>query len=104
MATITVVISSKVQKNGCSVIYIRIRDVHKKKDINTGFKVPQKYFKNGEVKATYPDAAIINSKIYEQVAEIKTKYLQYGAIEKKKNIVEYLSERILFYKTERKTH
>lgn len=110
MATVKAVLNKRYKsKDGTYPIVIRVIDGTSQKLHNTGYKVKEGQFKNGEA-TKHPDAAIINSDIsdlltpakrYISECRKKNRHIEFDEIFKKQsdsNFLQYLSERSQFYK------
>lgn len=72
MATITAILNTKYKsKDGSYPIAIRVIDGKKQKLYPIGFKTSERYFENGQVKDSHPEADIINAVIDEEVLKAK---------------------------------
>lgn len=72
MPTITPLLDNRYRsKDSTYPIIIRIRHKGKTREIATGWKITEKYWKDKEVSGKHPDAVIINSRIAEIIAQAK---------------------------------
>lgn len=75
MVSVTLVLSSKLLKDGSQSILIQIIHNRRKKEISTGYRVPVKFWKNGAITSKYPDYDIINAALQEKLSEYRRKAL-----------------------------
>lgn len=77
MPTIKPLLDTRYQsKDSTYPVIIRIRHAGKVREIATGWKISEKYWKGTEVSGKHPDAVFINSRIAEIVNQAKTYFAE----------------------------
>ena len=84
MSTIKPLLDTRYQsKDNTYPVIVRIRHDDKVREISTGWKIQEKFWKNKEVSGKHPDAIIINSRIAEIESQAKN-YFAECQLQKKK--------------------